>query len=129
MSPDAGEQLTIVAPSTRSCADALKVTTAPVIDFASTVRSAGTRTAGGVVSTTVTVKVDAATLPVRSVAVQVTVVMPTGNLAPDAGTHLTATGPSMSSTAVGLVYVAGAPDAAVASTERFDGVLTMTGGV
>jgi len=61
--PDAGVQLTTGALSTRSLADALKVTTSPLAPVASAVMFAGTATAGGVVSTTVTWKLALALLP------------------------------------------------------------------
>ena len=51
--------------------------------------SAGTVSVGGVLSSTVTVKVAWATLPLVSVAVQVTAVVPRGNTLPDAGVHTT----------------------------------------
>ena len=51
--PDAGTQRTDVGPSTRSLADALKLTATPLDDAASFVTFAGTVTVGGVVSTTV----------------------------------------------------------------------------
>jgi hypothetical protein len=49
---------------------------------------------------TVTVKVQGAILPTASVAVQVTVVVPTGKLEPDGGEHVTVT-PGQLSLAVG----------------------------
>ena len=42
---------------------------------------------GGSVSTTVTVKLQLAVSPAASVAVQVTVVVPTGKVEPEAGLH------------------------------------------
>ncbi len=52
--PDAGAQDTAsVSPSTRSAAEALKVTAAPAALVASAVMLAGTVTVGGVVSVTV----------------------------------------------------------------------------
>ena len=52
-----------------------------------TVMFAGHAIAGNCVSCTVTVNAHAPVLPVASVAVQLTVVTPTGNVEPDAGTH------------------------------------------
>ena len=78
---------------------------------------------------TVTSNVADAALPDASVAVQVTVVVPTGNTEPDAGSHAT-TGPgSTSSTAVGSTHVTTAPAASSASTEMPDGTPESTGGV
>lgn len=66
---------------------------------------AGQVTVGACVSLTVTVKVQA--MPVlfdASLGVQVTVVVPTLKLEPDAGTHVTVA-PAQLSEAVGVVYV------------------------
>jgi hypothetical protein len=57
---------------------------------------AGHVTVGGVRSLTVTVKVHVPVLPDASVAVQVTVVVPTGKLDPDAGAHMTVGVPQLS---------------------------------
>jgi hypothetical protein len=59
----------------------------------------GTVTAGGVVSVTVTVKEAAPVLPEASVAVQVTVVAPSGNVEPLGGRQVIGTAPSTASTA------------------------------
>src|SRR5437016_1352101 len=72
---------------------------------------AGTLTTGGVVSWTVTVNVLADEFPCASVALQVTVVAPSGKIEPDAGLQLAA-----------------APPGPVASLVMFAGTLT-TGGV
>jgi hypothetical protein len=77
-------------------------------------------TVGAVVSLTVTVKLPFAVLPDESVAEQLTVVVPMGNVEPEAGVHVTGTEPSTSSVAV-AVYVTTAPDALVASTVMLDG--------
>ena len=50
---------------------------------------AGTVSVGAVESTTVTSKVSEIELPAASVAVHVTLVVPTGNVEPDAGTQAT----------------------------------------
>src|SRR4051812_19070168 len=85
---------------------------------------------GAVVSTTVTVKVALASLPDVSVAEQVTVVVPSANVEPAAGEHMTGRGPSTRSVAVGSVNVTGAPDGPVASTlPMFAGMPASTGGV
>ena len=57
---------------------------------------------GASVSFTVTVKVELAVLPAASVAVQVTVVVPTGKTLPEAGTQMTDT-PGQLSMAIGAV--------------------------
>src|SRR2546428_13870533 len=56
--------------------------------------SVGRDSAGGVVSTTLTSKVAAPVLPAKSVAVQVTAVVPSEKVDPDVGGHETATDPS-----------------------------------
>jgi hypothetical protein len=75
------------------------VNTAPVELVASTLAFAGTVTTGLVVSVTVTVNDADPVLPRVSVAVQVTVVAPSGNVDPLAGAQLTATVPSIVSVA------------------------------
>jgi hypothetical protein len=64
---------------------------------------AGHVTVGFMVSLTVTVKVHEPVLPDPSVAVQVTVVVPTGKLEPDAGAHMTVASPVQSSLAAGVM--------------------------
>jgi len=66
----------------------VKVTTAPFEAVACAVTFAGTVTVGALVSTTVTVKLALDLLPDASVAVHVTVVVPNGNVEPDAGVHV-----------------------------------------
>jgi hypothetical protein len=68
-------------------------------------------------------------LPALSVAMQVTVVVPSAKVLPEAGLHETASVPSTLSVAVGVAYVTVAPEAEVASAVMFDGVLLITGGV
>ena len=63
---------------------------------------AGHDTVGACVSCTVTVNVQVPVFADASVAVHVTVVEPTGNVAPDAGTHATVA-PGQLSDAVGVV--------------------------
>jgi hypothetical protein len=115
--PDAARQLTSTEPSTRSEAVGFEyVAVAPVGPVASTENEAGTpASAGGVVSTTVIVNEPVAMLPEASVAEQVTVVVPSGNVEPEVGSHSTATGPSTRSEADGLKATA-APAELVAST-------------
>jgi hypothetical protein len=72
---------------------------APALLVASIVVFAGTVIVGFVVSVTVTVNVLLAAFACASVAEQVTVVAPNGNVAPLAGTQLTATVPSKTSVA------------------------------
>jgi Ca2+/Na+ antiporter len=64
---------------------------------------AGTVITGAEALLTVTVNDVELLFPFASVAVQVTVVVPIGNVEPDAGTQLTASVPSTTSVAVGLV--------------------------
>jgi hypothetical protein len=75
------------------------VKTAPAGPVASIVAFAGTVRTGGAVSLTVTVNEAEPLLPCVSVAVQVTVVVPSGNVEPLAGVQVTATTPSMLSVA------------------------------
>jgi hypothetical protein len=86
--PDGGEQDGVRFPLTVSVALALNVTTAPPGPVASTLIAAGTVTTGGVVSCTVIVKELLPVLPASSVAVHVTVVVPSGKVLPDAGAHV-----------------------------------------
>src|SRR5688572_5536844 len=87
--PLAGVQVGAALPSTRSLAVALYVKVAPVAPVASTLAFAGTVTTGPVVSATVTVNEAAWLLPRASVALQPTVVVPSGKIAPLAGVHVT----------------------------------------
>src|SRR5205085_700878 len=97
--PGACEVATSTGPSTRSRADASHVTSVqgPV---ASRANGAGLESEGAVESVTVTSKEHEPTLPWASVAVQVTVVVPTGKGLPEAGTDVTASAPSTRSVAV-----------------------------
>ena len=63
--------------------------------------SGGTTIRGGVVSTTLTSKLAEVEFPWESLAVQVTFVVPSGKVFPEAGAQATGTGPSTSSMAVG----------------------------
>jgi hypothetical protein len=100
--PEAGVQLVAREPLTESSAVAVKLTTAPEALVASVVMAAGTVNTGFMVSVTVTVKVAMPMLPAASVAVQVTVVMPSANAEPEAGRQSTVVGETVS-TAVGVV--------------------------
>jgi hypothetical protein len=125
--PLAGVQLTGLAPSIASVAEAVKVNGAPAGPVASTVASAGTVTTGPTVSTTVTVK-DAEPVLVRvSVALQVTDVVPIGNVLPLGGAQVAGRSPSTMSIA-DAVKVCTAPDALVAAMVALVGTVT-TGGV
>src|SRR4051794_19216345 len=95
-------------------------TVAPDAPVASAVLSAGTDTTGAVVSTTVTVNEPLLLFPAPSVAVQWTVVVPSGNVDPDPGPHDGATEPLTMSLAVDANETA-APEAPVASTVLLTG--------
>jgi len=123
--PLAGVHVVGSTPSTLSVDDAVKLNAAPVAAVASTVAGIGTVTTGPVVSATVTVNEAAAALLRASLAVQLTVVGPSGKFAPLAGAHVTATVPSTASLAV-TVYANVAPVALAASTVAFAGTV-MTG--
>jgi hypothetical protein len=82
--PEAGVQVIGMGPSTRSEAEAEKVTTAPGLE-ACTVMSDGMLNLGGVVSDTVTLKEAEPVLAALSVAEQLTVVVVIGNVEPEAG--------------------------------------------
>ena len=84
-------------------------------------------TLGAVVSSTVTEKVAVELLPAASVAEQLTDVVPIGKVLPEGGVQLTATEPSMASSAVAL-KVTTAPSGLVASFVMGSGTLS-TGGV
>src|SRR5437660_1624994 len=71
--------------------------------------TSGAVIAGGVVSRTVTLKLFVAGLPWASVAAQLTVVAPIGNVVPEPGVHTTGTLPSTRSAAVGAAKVTTAP--------------------
>jgi hypothetical protein len=122
-----GVQLTGRAPSTLSVADAEYAKTAPADPVASTVTSPGTVSVGGVLSVTVTVNEVEPALPCVSVAVQATVVVPSGNVEPLGGAQVTGTTPSVLSMADAL-YMNTAPAAPIASTVAFAGTAT-TGAV
>ena len=85
--PDAGEHVTPAGPDTASLAVGLvNVTTAPEPDVASVVTLPGTPLiTGPIVSTTLTVNDADESLPCESLALQVTVVLPSPNTVPDAG--------------------------------------------
>src|SRR5262249_14957280 len=87
-----------------SVAVTVNVTDAPLGPVASFVMFAGTVSTGAApLLVIVTVNVAVRVLPRVSEAVQVTVVVPVGNVEPDAGVHVTVRGPSTRSLAVGFV--------------------------
>jgi hypothetical protein len=126
--PDAGVQVTLVAPSTTSAAEAANVTDAPAAPVASCVMSPGTVTTGGFVSTTVTGNVFELELPRVSVDEQVTLVLPRGKVDPDACEHDTVVAPSTTSEAL-AANVTAAPFGPVASTPATLSGAVTTGGV
>ena len=125
--PEAGVQVTVREPSTRSVAVAVNVATLPDALIASKVILAGSVSVGAVVSLTVTVKDADPVLPAASVAEQFTVLVVIGNVEPEAGVHVTGTGPSTLSVAV-TVNVTTLPDAEVASEVMLEGTVR-TGGI
>ena len=102
MLPEAGVQFTVGLGSTLSTAVTVKATAAPEGPVASAVVVPGTVRVGAALSTTVIVKPALAWFPEKSVAVQVTGVVPRAKVLPDAGEHATAGFGSTLSVAVGL---------------------------
>src|SRR5688572_19943308 len=100
--PEAGTHVVGRLPLTMSNADAENVAVAPAGLVASVVMSAGTVTAGGVVSRTTTLKLPSAVLPELSVAVQSTVVVPSANVLPEGGSQTASTLGSTVSLAVAM---------------------------
>src|SRR5581483_2244700 len=90
--PDGGMALVLATPQLSDWAGRLKVTTAPHCpgSFVCTML-AGTIALGGSTSLTVTLNVVLLALPQASVAIFVTMVVPTGKAEPDASTELTGT--------------------------------------
>ena len=130
--PDAGSQLTDGAESTRSVDVATKVWTAPSGPVASIIADGGTSSVGGVVSTTVTSKLPPVLFSDASAAVHATVVVPSGNKLPDAGSQLTEGAGSTGSVDV-ATKVCTAPSGPVASSvadggsPRVGGAVSATG--
>src|SRR6478735_2783957 len=88
LEPEAGEQPTGRAPSTRSVAETANDTGFGAATAETTEKLAGAVIAGAFVSTTLTTKLfGAAAFPAWSWALQVTVVGPSGNVEPGAGRH------------------------------------------
>ena len=84
--PDAGRHET-VAPQLSVAVGTVKFTTRPAEVSAVVWMFAGQESAGACVSLTVTLKLHTPVFDAASVAVQVTVVIPTAKVDPDAGTH------------------------------------------
>jgi hypothetical protein len=126
--PDAGLQETDTEPATASVALTEYVTTVPEAEVAETLIPDGRLRLGAVVSCTLTVNVDGAdVLFDASVAVQLTVVFPSGNSEPEPGLQVTVGLGSVSSVAV-AENVTAAPEELVASAVTPDGTVS-TGGV
>ena len=125
--PLGGVTTTTGAGSTRSAAVTTKLTTAPVAPAACAMIGSGTVMTGGVVSTTVTVKLDDDTLPVKSVAVTFTVVSPNAKVLPLGGVTTT-TGAGSTRSAAVTTKLTTAPVGPVASVMIGSGTV-MTGGV
>jgi hypothetical protein len=88
--PEGGEQVTVVAEQLSFAVGVGYVTTTQHCPIsASAATFAGHAIVGSSMSSTVTVKAQVDALPFASVAVHVTVVVPTGNGAPDGGLHAT----------------------------------------
>src|SRR2546427_7990631 len=92
--PEAGLQDTATDPSTRSVAEGAKEAEAPDGPVASAIISAGSVSAGGVETWTITSNDPDATFPAASVVEQDTLVGPIGNVEPESGAHWTGTVPS-----------------------------------
>jgi hypothetical protein len=122
--PEGFVQVAAMLPSTRSLAPTVKVTVAPAAEVASLAKVPGTVSTGAVVSCTVTVKLPESVLPLVSWALQLTVVVPTGNVAPEAGVHVGVRAPSTASFAV-AEKLAVAPLGPVASTVMSPGTETV----
>jgi hypothetical protein len=121
--PEDGVHVTDTVPSTRSEAEAVNVTTAPLEPVAGTVISDGSVNSGGVLSTTITVNEPEAAFPALSVTEQATWVEPNTNVEPEAGLQLGVIAPSTASDAETL-KVTTAPLAPVASTVISAGTVT-----
>jgi hypothetical protein len=118
--PEAGVQVGVIEPSTISLAVAVKLTSAPLGPLAGTVLSAGRVSVGAVVSSTVAVKKPVAERPPESVTEQLTCVLPSEKVLPEAGTQVGVSGPSCASLAVALKLTV-APSGPVASAVGLDG--------
>jgi hypothetical protein len=113
--PEAGEQSGVTGPSTRSLAEAEKLTVAPEGPVASVTIGPGRLMTGGVVSFTVTSNDALPVLLCWSVALHVTLVVPSGKVLPEAGAQEAGTLPSTMSVADAEPNVTTAPEGPVAS--------------
>jgi hypothetical protein len=127
--PEDGLQEGVSGPSTLSFALAENVTVVPPADSVSTEKSPGTDTTGGVVSFSVTVTVKEAepVFPCESVALQVTVVVPTGKVLPEDGLHVGVSEPSTVSFALASPYVTAFPPGLSVEVVTFAGGVTVGG--
>jgi hypothetical protein len=127
LEPETWSQVTGSVPSTTSVAEVVNGTGA--VDeppAACTVMSAGTESAGGVVSLTVTANASLVLFPAASVAAHFTPVVPSGNVVPDWRPHPTRSVPSTMSVAETWKLTV-APDGPVASTVKFAGTVRVGG--
>jgi hypothetical protein len=97
--PEAGVHDAVNEPSTKSLAVAVYVTIAPFGPVASIGSSVGSSKVGAVVSCTVTLNDFEALFSAASVAVQVTSVVPNGNVVPESCVHVIVGDGSLSSVA------------------------------
>jgi hypothetical protein len=96
LDPEDGWQNTVLGPQASVAPAAYVTAAAHDVPLVPTVMGNGQFSTGGVTSRTDTTKPQLVELFAPSVAVQVTVVAPTGKLDPDAGAHTTLTGPCAS---------------------------------
>src|SRR4051794_26197848 len=101
-------------------ANAPKLADAPSVRLSVGATLPPTEPVAGTISVTVTAKLPVLVLPAASVAVQVTVLVPTGKRAPDGGSQVTGTPPSTASVAVGakLTAVPSGPDDVAVTSRR-----------
>src|SRR2546428_2927499 len=124
MDPNDGLQVAVTGPSTMSVAPTENGTVAPPGPVGSAIISAGTVSAGGVVSTTRTVKDAMPVLPWASVARHTTVVAPNPNVEPEAGVQTGVSLPSTRSSAVTTeVTAAPRPPLAFRGVTRGEGMV------
>jgi hypothetical protein len=76
---------------------------------------------------TVTEKEAEPVFPCESVALHVTVVVPTGNLLPDEGLHVAGSEPSTTSLALASPYVTVVPLGSLVDADTFAGAVTLGG--
>ena len=92
------------SPKIRKIAGTQRASGAPVFPLmVALFGSVGAGGEGAATALTMTLKVPVPVWPIASVAVQVTAVVPTANVEPEAGSHATASTPPCSSAAVGNV--------------------------